>query len=71
MIVPVAVACSAFEAVCPCAHLDVKAVEDSFLIVAASAPIADYDTVKAPFALEDVHKELLVVAVELAVIEVV
>ena len=71
MIVPITVACCACEAVCPCAHLDVKAVEDSFLIVAASAPVADYDTVKAPFTLEDVHEELLVVAVELAVVEVV
>ena len=71
MIVPVTVACCACEAVCPCAHLDIKAVEDSFLIVAASAPVADYNAIKAPLALEDVHKEFLVVAVELAVIEVV
>ena len=71
MIVSVTVACCTCETVCPGTHLDVETVENSLLIVAASAPVTYYNTVKAPLTLEDVHEELLVVAVELTIVEVI
>ena len=71
MVVSVAVTGCSAQTVGPCTHLDVETVEDRLFAVAASAPVADHNTVEAPFSLEDVHEKLLVVAVELAVVEVV
>jgi len=71
MIVPVAVAGSSGETVCPGTHLDVESVQNSLFAVTASAPVADYNAVKSPVALEDVAEEFLIVTVVLAVVEVV
>ena len=71
VVVRVGVGRRAAQAVGPGAHLDVKAVGRSFVVVAAAAPVADNHAVEAPFSLEDVAEKALVVAVELAVPEVV
>ena len=55
----------------PRAHFDIQAVRHGLVVVAAAAPVGDDHAVEAPFAFQDVAEQALVVAVELAVEEVV
>ena len=71
VIVAVSVRCCTGEAVGPGAEFHVEAVEDGLVVVPAAAPVAHHHAVKAPFSLEDVKQKAFVVAVELAVVEVV
>ena len=55
----------------PGTHFDIQAVSRGLVIVAAAAPVGDDHAVEAPFSFQDVAEQALVVAVELAVQEVV
>ena len=59
------------EPVGPGAELHVQAVGDGLVGVVDAAPVADHHSVEAPFTLEDVVQQVLVVAVPLALVEVV